>query len=81
MIVNYGHDFYQCNNALEFENKMRELLSKDSAEIWISQNGEQNEYPCMSVLVNESQATINHFGEDESCYASCNETVDDGFLP
>ncbi len=80
MTVNCGHDSYQCNSVEEFEDLLPELLSKDSAEIWISSNGGQDDYPCLVILVNENSATISHFGEDGSCYSSCNGSTDDGFI-
>ena len=64
MIVSCGHDIYQCGDAGVFESIMQKLLAEKSAEVWISQNGEQDEYPCMALLVNENNAVLNHFGDD-----------------
>ena len=80
MVINCGHDSYQCQNAGDFESIIRELLAKESAEVWISQNGEQDEYPCMAILVNETNAALNHFGDDGSCYSSYNGSPKDGFV-
>jgi hypothetical protein len=80
MIVSCGHDIYQCGDAGVFESIMQKLLAEKSAEVWISQNGEQDEYPCMALLVNENNAVLNHFGDDGSCYSSCNGSAKEGFV-
>ena len=80
MIVSCGHDTYQCDDADVFESIMRKLLAEKSAEVWISQNGEQDEYPCMALLVNENSAMLNHFGDDGSCYSSSNGSAQEGFV-
>lgn len=80
MIVSCGHDIYQCGDAGVFESIMQKLLAEKSAEVWISQNGEQDEYPCMTLLVNENNAVLNHFGDDGSCYSSCNGSAKEGFV-
>lgn len=80
MIVSCGHDIYQCDDADVFESIMKKLLAEKSAEVWISQNGEQDEYPCMALLVNENNAVLHHFGDDGSCYVSCNGSDQEGFV-
>jgi hypothetical protein len=80
MIVSCGHDIYQCDDAGVFKSIMQKLLAEKSAEVWISQKGEQDEYPCMALLVNENNAALNHFGDDGSCYSSCNGSAEDGFV-
>lgn len=80
MIVSCGHDIYQCDDAGVFKSIMQKLLAEKSAEVWISQKGEQDEYPCMALLVNEKYAALNHFGDDGSCYSSCNGSAEDGFV-
>ena len=80
MIVSCGHDIYRCDDAGVFESVMKKLLAEKSAEVWISQKGEQDEYPCMALLVNENNAVLNHFGDDGSCYSSCNGSAEDGFV-
>ena len=80
MIVSCGHDIYRCDDAGVFESVMKKLLAEKSAEVWISQIGEQDEYPCMALLVNENNAVLNHFGDDGSCYSSCNGSAEDGFV-
>ena len=80
MIVSCGHDIYQCDDAGVFKSIMQKLLAEKSAEVWISQKGEQDEYPCMALLVNENNAMLNHFGDDGSCYSSCNGSAEDGFV-
>ena len=34
----------------------------------------------MALLVNESYAAVNYFGEDGSCYSSCNDILNEGFV-
>lgn len=80
MIVNCGHDSYNCENVEKFENVIQELLSNDSAEVWISQNGGKDDCPCLAVQINENNATINYFGEDGSCYSTFNGSRNDGFV-
>jgi len=80
MVVDCGHDKYQCDSANDLERVIRELLALDSAEVWISQKGEQDEYPCMALLVNERCAVLNYFGDDGSCYSSSNGSHTDGFV-
>ena len=79
MTISCDNNTYQCNTAGEFERALRKLLSKDSAEVWISENGERDEYPCIALLVGEDGAMLNYFGEDGSCYSSFNGTSEDKF--
>ena len=70
MIVTVGHNNISCNDADQYEKTIRELLSLESAEVWISMTGDRDECPCMSLLVNQNAATLNYYGDDESCYVS-----------
>ena len=70
MIVSFGHNNISCGTEAEYEKAVKELLSLDSAEVWISENGDAEEYPCIGLLINAEGASLNHFGDDGSCYSS-----------
>ena len=70
MIVSVGYNIISCSTEAEFEKTMKELLSLDSAEVWISDKGEPEEYPCIGLLINAEGASLNFFGDDGSCYSS-----------
>ena len=80
MIVSFEHNNISCDNPNEFEKVIKQLLSLGSAEIWVSENGDRDEYPCMGILVNSTGVSLTHFGEDGSCYASCGEDQKEGFV-
>ena len=81
MIVSFGHNNISCNDLNEFEALVNQQLSMDSAEIWISENGDTEECPCLAILVNENGAYVNYFGEDGSCHASYGKDGDDAIIP
>lgn len=70
MIVSVDHDNIDCSNKEEFEKTIKEQLSKESAEVWISLNGDTEGYPCLALLVNQDYAALNYFDDDGSCYSS-----------
>ncbi len=80
MIVSVDHNNISCESIDEFEKVIKQQLSLDSSEIWVSENGDTEEYPCMGILVNSTGVSLNHFGEDESCYASCSGDYNGEFV-
>ena len=80
MIVSYDHNNVSCDNSDEFEKVIMQLLSLESSEIWVSENGDRDDYPCMGILVSSTGVTLNYFGDDGSCYASCSQEYDGEFV-
>lgn len=39
MVIVYEHELINCGSLPDFEKNLREKMSLDSAEIWISGNG------------------------------------------
>ena len=76
MIVSIAHNNIPCNNEPEYEKALKELLSLDSAEVWISENGDPDECPCIGLLINAEGASLSYFGDDGSCYSSYRDDAD-----
>ena len=81
MIVSFGHNNVSCDNLNEFEKVIREQLSLDSSEVWVSVNGGTDDAPCLGILINSIGVSINHFGDDGSCYVTCGEDGGDTVIP
>ena len=81
MIVSFGFNNISCNSLNEFEEVIKQQLSLDSLEMWVSENGGTQECPCLGILVNAVGVSINYFGDDGSCYAACGGDDDDTVIP
>ena len=65
MFISSNMGSFQCDSFEEYKNKLETCFQEEN-EIWCSKT-EDNKYPCLSVLVKDSQAVVNYF-----------ETEDDG---
>ncbi len=65
MFISSNTGSFQCDSFEGYKNKLETCFQEEN-EIWCSKT-EENKYPCLSVLVKDSQAVVNYF-----------ETEDDG---
>lgn len=80
MIIQIDNESILCNSFDEFKVKMNKIFEMVSAEIWISENGEQDELPCLAILINNDEVVINYFGEDGSNFVTIGDEEDDRII-
>lgn len=72
MVVSYKEDII-CNTFEEYKICISKILSLIEAEIWISENGRQDEYPCLGLLLCKEGAAIYFWDKDENNFASMSD--------
>ena len=80
MVIVYEHELINCGSLPDFEKNLREKMSLDSAEIWISGNGTSDDLPCIAILINDTKAVVNIFCEDGSNYVSSGDEDAEGYV-
>lgn len=64
MVVSIDNENIICDTFEEYRACINVKMELDSAEIWISENGGQDDLPCLGILINDDEVVINYFGED-----------------
>ena len=77
MVIDSNNKLIDCPSLDEFTRQAEALLETDSAEVWISERGGQDDMPCLSILINRHEYVINYFGADGCNYASIGNENDD----
>ena len=77
MVVSIGHENITCYTYEEYEKCISEKLALNDAEIWISENGGQDDLPCLGIIVNDDEVVINFFGKDEDNYVTVGNPSDE----
>ena len=76
MIIQIDNESILCNSSEEYEVQIYKIFEMKTAEIWISENGGQEELPCLSILINDEEVVINYFGEDECNFVTVGDEED-----
>ena len=63
MFISSNTGSFQCDSFEEYKNKLETCFQEEN-EIWCSKT-EENKYPCLSVLVKDSQAVVNYFETED----------------
>lgn len=79
MFITDNYGAYQCPQIEEFKERIREVFGRPDNEIWISENDDPDDMPCMGILVKGDQAVINYFNTDVN-YVSASKDKRDGTL-
>ena len=81
MIIDIEKESIYCNSFDQYEAQVRKILDLKSAEVWISENGGQDDLPCLSILINDGEYVINYFGDDGSNYVTVGLEGDEREVP
>ena len=81
MVISVGHNNIICETEGDFEKNLKEQLELESAEIWVSEHGLSDEYPCFVILINGKSASLTFFGDDGSCFVSVGGGSDTEVIP
>ena len=73
MIISCDKNDLECNTVSELEKNVKKLMAQESAEIWVSQNGFQDDYPCIGILLDKNRASITYFENEETCFVTSGE--------
>lgn len=70
MIISCDNEEFTSFNFYEFkEIVIQNVKQYSTEEVWLSK--EKNDYPCLSILINQNKAVVNYFeSEDSGMYAS-----------
>ena len=77
MFISVESENIGCNSFEEYEKCIFEKMQLKDAEIWISENGTQDDYPCLGILVKDDCVVINYFGEDETNFVTVGNNEDE----
>lgn len=65
MVVSSNLGTVSCASVEEYKMHMKKCMESISEnEIWCSQNGKEEEYPCLAILVKGEHASVHYFAED-----------------
>ena len=77
MVVSIDNENIICDTFEEYRACINVKMELDSAEIWISENGGQDDLPCLGILINDDEVVINYFGEDGRNYVTVGHESDE----
>lgn len=80
MVVSSNLGTVSCASVEEYQMHIKKCMEGISEnEIWCSQNGEAEEYPCLAILVKGKQASVHYFAEDnKAIFVSVGDELKDG---
>ena len=81
MIIDIDNDSFMCDSFEAYEIQVKRIIDLESAEVWISENGGQDDLPSLSILINDGEYVINYFGEDGSNYVTVGLEGDEREVP
>lgn len=70
MVITVGHNNIICKTSESFESSINEQMKAMTSELWVSEHGGNDEYPCFGILIDEDKASLTFFDEDGSCFVS-----------
>lgn len=73
MKVTIGRDGFRCDTMEEYKRCIENVFLYKDAEIWISELGTRDDFPCLGVLVNESHSVVHYFEKDK-CFVTVGKT-------
>ncbi|MBO7451974.1 MAG: hypothetical protein J6U54_16645 [Clostridiales bacterium] len=79
MVISVGHNNIDCKSYEDYSLGVDRVLSSSDAEIWISETGRADEFPCLAILINNDLAFINYF-DGEKNLASVAPSSDEGYI-
>ena len=81
MVISVEGELIPCEEYEDYEIGINEMMSLESVELWISETGSPDDFPCLAVLLNGDQAVLNIFYKDGSNYVSSGSGSFDEIVP
>lgn len=80
MFIESNEGTIEVSALEEFKKELEQCFHVDGGnEIWCSMFGMPDDYPCLSILVNQTDAVVNYFADDNgNMFASIGDISQDG---